>query len=116
MQDLNWFLRGWSGDFRYGNSAREFNKINHYAVDRLARFIGKRHKRGWGYGMKVVGYQSHNGSGWSLSTEPSSRHDPTGRGDRDAECPPVKNVGEPCAGKSHARFDVGRREETRPVG
>jgi RNA-directed DNA polymerase len=60
VQDLNWFLRGWSGYFRYGNSAREFNKINHYAVDRLARFIGKRHKRGWGYGMKVVGYQSHN--------------------------------------------------------
>jgi group II intron reverse transcriptase/maturase len=60
VRDLNWFLRGWSGYFRYGNSAREFNKINHYTVDRLARFIGKRHKRGWGYGMKVVGYQSRN--------------------------------------------------------
>jgi RNA-directed DNA polymerase len=60
VQDLNCFLRGWSGYFRYGNSAREFNKINHYTVDRLARFIGKRHKRGWGYGMKVVSYQSHN--------------------------------------------------------
>jgi RNA-directed DNA polymerase len=60
VRDLNWFLRGWSGYFRYGNSAREFNKINHYAVDRLAWFVGKRHKRGWGYGMKVVGYQSHN--------------------------------------------------------
>ena len=60
VQDLNWFLRGWSGYFRYGNSAGEFNKINHYTVDRLARFVGKRHKRGWGYGMKVVSYQSHN--------------------------------------------------------
>ena len=60
VQDLNWFLRGWSGYFRYGNSAREFNKINHYTVDRLARFIGKRHKRGWGYGLKVVAYHSHN--------------------------------------------------------
>src|SRR3954466_12908551 len=29
--------------------------------------------------------------------------------------PPVKNVGEPCAGEPHARFDGGR-EETRPVG
>jgi len=29
--------------------------------------------------------------------------------------PAVKNVGEPCAGEPHARFD-GRREETRPVG
>ena len=31
-----------------------------YATDRLARFVGKRHKRGWGYGMKVVAYQSPN--------------------------------------------------------
>ena len=29
--------------------------------------------------------------------------------------PTVKNVGEPCAGEPHARFDGGR-EETRPVG
>src|ERR1700733_13385582 len=28
--------------------------------------------------------------------------------------PTVKNVGEPCAGEPHARFDGGR-EETRPV-
>ena len=60
VQDVNRFLRGWSGYFRYGNSARQFNKINRYAVDRLARFIGKRHKRGWGYGLKVVAYQSPN--------------------------------------------------------
>jgi hypothetical protein len=60
VQDVNRFLRGWSGYFRYGNSDRSFDKINHYAVDRLARFVGKRHKRGWGYGMKVVAYQSPN--------------------------------------------------------
>jgi hypothetical protein len=29
--------------------------------------------------------------------------------------PPVRSVGKPCAGKSHARFDVGG-EETGPVG
>ena len=29
--------------------------------------------------------------------------------------PPVKDVGEPCAGKSHARFDGGRLE-TEPAG
>ena len=27
VQDLNRFLRGWAGYFRYGNSARQFNKI-----------------------------------------------------------------------------------------
>ena len=58
VQDVNRFLRGWSGYFRYGNSARPFDKINHYAVDRLARFVAKRHKRGRGYGLKVVVYQS----------------------------------------------------------
>ena len=58
MQDVNRFLRGWAGYFRYGNSARHFDKINHYAVDRLARFVAKRHKRSWGYGWKVVAYQS----------------------------------------------------------
>jgi RNA-directed DNA polymerase len=58
VQDVNRFLRGWSGYFRYGNSARQFDKIDHYAQDRIARFIAKRHKRGWGYGLKVVVYQS----------------------------------------------------------
>jgi RNA-directed DNA polymerase len=60
VRDVNRFLRGWSGYFRYGNSDRSFDKIDHYAVDRLARFVGKRHKRGWGYGIKVVAYQSPN--------------------------------------------------------
>ena len=32
VQDLNRFLRGWAGYFRYGNSARSFDKINHYAL------------------------------------------------------------------------------------
>ena len=27
MQDLNQFLRGWAGYFRYGNSARHFDTI-----------------------------------------------------------------------------------------
>jgi hypothetical protein len=60
VQDVNRFLRGWSGYFRYGNSARQFDKIDHYALERIARFVAKRHKRGWGYGLKVVAYQSPN--------------------------------------------------------
>ena len=46
MQDLNRFLRGWAGYFRYGNSARHFDKITLHALDRLALFVAKRHKRG----------------------------------------------------------------------
>jgi len=60
VQDVNRFLRGWAGYFRYGNSARQFNKINHYALDRTARFVAKRHKRSRGYGWKAVAYQSPN--------------------------------------------------------
>jgi RNA-directed DNA polymerase len=30
VQDLNGYLRGWAGDFRYENSARHFNLIEHH--------------------------------------------------------------------------------------
>ena len=63
VQDVNRFLRGWSGYFRYGNSARQLNKINHYAMDRLARFVGKRHKRGWGDGRRSLPTSRTTGSG-----------------------------------------------------
>ena len=45
VEDVNRFLRGWAGYFRYGNSARMFDKIHTYAVDRLALFVSKRHKQ-----------------------------------------------------------------------
>ena len=32
VQDLNRFLRGWAGYFRYGNSARHFDKITLHAL------------------------------------------------------------------------------------
>jgi RNA-directed DNA polymerase len=49
--DVNLFLRGWAGYFRYGNSAHSFDKIRNYALMRLALFLGKRHQRGraWGF-------------------------------------------------------------------
>ena len=49
--DINMFLRGWAGYFRYGNSAQAFDKIRSYAVMRLALFVAKRHQRGraWGF-------------------------------------------------------------------
>ena len=46
VEDLNGFLRGWAGYFRYGHSTSRFGKLQRYAKDRLALFIGKRHKRG----------------------------------------------------------------------
>ena len=41
VRDLNRFLRGWAGYFRYGNSAQFFDKITRYALMRLAGFIAK---------------------------------------------------------------------------
>jgi RNA-directed DNA polymerase len=54
VRDLNRFLRGWAGYFRYGNSTRHFDRIERYAVHRLALFVGKRHKRGRRHGWRRV--------------------------------------------------------------
>ena len=54
VQDLNQFLRGWGGYFRYGNSAQVFDAISQYALERLAAFVGKRHKRSRHWGMRLV--------------------------------------------------------------
>jgi hypothetical protein len=58
VEDLNRFLRGWANYFRYGHSAARFGKIEQHARLRLALFIGKRHKRGRGFGWSVVAYKS----------------------------------------------------------
>jgi RNA-directed DNA polymerase len=55
VQDLNRYLRGWAGYFRYGNSARHFNLIEHHAHDRLALVVAKRHQRSRGYGCSARG-------------------------------------------------------------
>jgi RNA-directed DNA polymerase len=49
-REINTFLRGWAGYFRYGNSARQFDQITRHAFDRLAIFVAKRHGRpaAWG--------------------------------------------------------------------
>jgi hypothetical protein len=50
VADLNEYLRGFAGYFRYGNSARSFGLLDEYAIERLALFLAKRHKRKRGYG------------------------------------------------------------------
>jgi RNA-directed DNA polymerase len=54
VRDVNGFLRGWAGYFRYGNSAVAFDKITFHAFVRLAGFIAKRHKRSGRYGWWAV--------------------------------------------------------------
>jgi group II intron reverse transcriptase/maturase len=58
VQDVNRVLRGWAGYFRYGNSARTFDKITLHAIVRLSGFVAKRHKRHTSYGWLVVAHQS----------------------------------------------------------
>ena len=49
VQELNLFLRGWSGYFRYGNSNQAFHQLMVHTYDRLGLFMAKRHKRGRSY-------------------------------------------------------------------
>jgi len=56
VHDLNQFLRGWAGYFRYGNSARFFTKIMLHAYRHLAGFIAKRHKQRKRYGYWVLAH------------------------------------------------------------
>src|SRR4051794_26366643 len=56
--NLNRFLRGWAGYFRYGNLTVEFDQIVHHADRRLALLIAHRHQRAWWYGRKVLNSRS----------------------------------------------------------
>ena len=60
VQDINQVLRGWAAYFRYGNSARHFDKIMGYARMRVAGVIAKRHRRSRGFGWSVLAFQSPN--------------------------------------------------------
>ena len=44
VQDVNRFLRGWAGYFRYGNTARQFTRITGYAAMRVLLWRAKRER------------------------------------------------------------------------
>jgi Group II intron, maturase-specific domain/Reverse transcriptase (RNA-dependent DNA polymerase) len=60
VQEINRFLRGWAGFFRYGNPTLHFEKIRNYALMRLAGVVAKRHHRSRAFGRSLVFYQSPN--------------------------------------------------------
>ncbi len=60
VADVNRVLRGWAQYFRYGNSARHFDKIRQHALERLVLVVAKRHHRSRRFGWSVVAYQSSN--------------------------------------------------------
>jgi group II intron reverse transcriptase/maturase len=62
VAELNLFLRGWAGFFRFGNSAWVFDEIRSYAVMRVALFTAKQHKHGRSWGFAQV-YRSSDSLG-----------------------------------------------------
>jgi group II intron reverse transcriptase/maturase len=60
VAEVNGFLRGWAGYFRYGNSDHAFAVIRLYALDRLARFLAKRHSQRSRWGRHMLFYGCSN--------------------------------------------------------
>jgi Group II intron, maturase-specific domain len=107
VQDINVFLRGWAGYFRYGHSAERLSKIRHYVWQRIALFISKRHRRSRHYGIRALLNFTPNEFGlinlYGIVVSPRPAN-PGGR----SRMPAVNDVGEPYAEEPYARFD--RRE------
>jgi len=58
VAELNGFLTGWAGYFRFGNSADRFAVIREFTRMRMVLFVAKKHKRSRGFGRWVVSYAS----------------------------------------------------------
>ena len=98
VTNLNRFLTGWAGYFRRGNSTTQFHKLDLYTAERLARWIGMRHKARRPLAL------------WLLAAAPGTLLRPTTTRrtspPRRRACGQVKGVGAPCEGKPHARCEV----------
>ena len=50
VEELNPVLRGWGAYYRYGNSSRKFNAVDHYVRQRLAKLASVKHGlSGWNW-------------------------------------------------------------------
>jgi RNA-directed DNA polymerase len=54
VRDINVFLRGWTGYFRFGHSAERFSKLRQYVRMRVALFVSHRHRRSRHYGVMAL--------------------------------------------------------------
>jgi RNA-directed DNA polymerase len=98
VANLNRVLRGWGAYFRYGNSARKFAQIDGYVHERLAIFASIKHGR--------HGRNYHRFT-WGVVHQPGGLPAQRTRAKRRCACLTVNDVGKPCAGELHARFDRG---------
>jgi RNA-directed DNA polymerase len=79
VADLNAVLRGWCSYFRWGNSSRQFSRIDNYVRERLALFDSKkRGKRGRRSGRPTT---TPGSPGWGSTPSPgrSDTSDPRQR-------------------------------------
>ena len=58
VAEVNAFLTGWAGYFRFGNSTGRFAVIREFTRMRRALFVAKKHKRSRGFRRWVVSYAS----------------------------------------------------------
>ncbi|MGH2689026.1 MAG: reverse transcriptase domain-containing protein [Actinomycetota bacterium] len=62
VRNLNRFLVGWQGFFCRGNSTQVFKHLDYFVLERMARFLSKRHGHsGNGYGLRIL-YESGYGA------------------------------------------------------
>ena len=98
VEDLNPVLRGWGAYFRHGNSSRKFDAIDGYVHQRMAKLASVKH------GTPGLNWATRFTYRW-LPTSGSTGS--PGRCATDCACLTMNDVGEPCAGEPHARFDRG---------
>jgi hypothetical protein len=113
VREVNTFIRGWVGYFRYGNSTRVFDKIRSPGS---ARAVPGQTAQAWPrLGLEPGGLPITGPARTDLPPRDRRRPQAQPALAGSSRTPPVKNVGEPCAGEPHARFD-GRGLETGRFG
>ena len=96
---MNATLRKWANYFHYRNSSKVLGKVRNHAEERLRTHLMKRHK------VKDRGASISRFPSQQLYTKYGLYKVPTTAGWKSQRMPSVKNIGKPCAGRLHARFD-----------
>ena len=103
---MNAALRGWVNYFHYRNSSRILDKVKTHAEERLRTHLMKQHKirESWNR-LRPISEPKALCVLWAIQSSDNG-------GLKNSTCLGVKNIGKPCAGKPHARFDEGRAGES----
>jgi Group II intron, maturase-specific domain len=97
VENINHVVRGWGNYFRYGNSAAKFSAIDSYVNERLAILASTKH------GLQGRSWMTHFNYEWATRI---GVYRLSGTVRATLAFASDEHVGEPCAGKPHARFDA----------